>query len=167
MMNRKDFIESSLKAGLGWLLMSPALLSSCSRTGFSKGFKGKVSIVGAGAAGLSAGHLLQRHGVDFEIIEAAPVLGGRMKRASGFADFPIDLGAEWIHTDPEALSDIVGRSGVDLEVDHMVYNPKTIQEPVSDKLFFAGEALSINNQAAVHGACESAFEAVSRMLMEG
>jgi len=68
-----------------------------------------VAIVGAGAAGLAAGYLLQRYRVDFEIIEAAPVYGGRLKRAEGFADFPIDLGAEWIHTHPVVLAEILNQ----------------------------------------------------------
>ena len=43
---------------------------------------------------------------------------------------------------------------------------EAIQEPVADRLFFAGEALSIDHQATVHGACASAFDAVARMLKE-
>ena len=39
-----------------------------------------------------------------------------------------------------------------------------IKEPVSDKIYFAGEALSIDNQAMVHGACESAYERIAFML---
>lgn len=39
-----------------------------------------------------------------------------------------------------------------------------IQAPVNGKLYFAGEALSVDNQAMVHGACESAFGAVAAML---
>ena len=57
----------------------------------------KVLIVGAGAAGLSAGFLLEREAVDFEILEASSTHGGRVRKVEGFADFPIDLGAEWIH----------------------------------------------------------------------
>ncbi len=57
----------------------------------------KVLIVGAGAAGLSAGFLLERESVDFEILEASSRYGGRVRKVEGFADFPIDLGAEWIH----------------------------------------------------------------------
>lgn len=88
-------------------------------------FEGKVIIVGAGAAGLATGYLLQRHNVDFEIIEAAPVWGGRMKKTTDFADFPIDLGAEWIHTHPAILSDILSSPDIDADIDFIVYNPQT------------------------------------------
>lgn len=57
-----------------------------------------VLIIGAGAAGLTAGHILEQHGISFEILEASETFGGRLKKTDDFADFPIDLGAEWIHT---------------------------------------------------------------------
>ena len=53
--------------------------------------------MGAGAAGITAGHALSEKGIDFEILEASSVHGGRVKKTAGFADFPIDLGAEWVH----------------------------------------------------------------------
>jgi monoamine oxidase len=40
-----------------------------------------------------------------------------------------------------------------------------IKRPLQDKVFFAGEALSIDNQATVHGACESAYEVIENMLV--
>ena len=58
----------------------------------------KVLIIGAGAAGITAGHLLAERGIDFEILEASATHGGRVRKLEGFADFPIDLGGEWIHT---------------------------------------------------------------------
>ncbi|MGI9641352.1 MAG: NAD(P)-binding protein [Acidimicrobiia bacterium] len=57
----------------------------------------KILIIGAGAAGITAVHLLAEHDVDFEIIEAGRTYGGRVRKVEGFADFPIDVGAEWIH----------------------------------------------------------------------
>ncbi len=57
----------------------------------------KSLIIGAGAAGITAGHVLNEHGVDFTIFEASDTCGGRIRKVDGFADFPIDVGAEWIH----------------------------------------------------------------------
>ena len=54
-------------------------------------------IIGAGAAGLTAGFLLQQQGIPFEIIEASSSYGGRLKKNHSLADFPLDLGAEWLH----------------------------------------------------------------------
>jgi len=36
-----------------------------------------------------------------------------------------------------------------------------------DKVYFAGEALSEDNQAMVQGACESAYKMIARMIKEG
>jgi len=85
-----------------------------------------VLIIGAGAAGLTAGYLLHRHDIDFEIIEAASVFGGRVRRLDGFADFPIDSGAEWIHDEPSILADILSNNQLDAEIDLITYNPQTI-----------------------------------------
>ncbi len=131
-MTRKEFIEKSLMMGIGLPFLSSALLHSCSKEDsifpqFQTNFSGKVIIVGAGAAGLAAGYLLKRYGVDFEIVEAAPVYGGRLKKASNFADFPIDIGAEWIHTDPKILADILNNPNSNAQIDILVYNPQTIQ----------------------------------------
>lgn len=64
---------------------------------YQTSFHGKVLIIGAGVAGLTAGHLLKQKGIDFQIIEASSRWGGRIKDADGFADFPVAIGAEWVH----------------------------------------------------------------------
>ncbi len=102
--NRRQFLEMSSMLGLGAVLGSgpgidPAQAAS---------FKGKVLIIGAGAAGLSAGLHLKKLGIPFTILEAGGNFGGRMKVNRGFADFPIPLGAEWLHTSPGVFSKIAG-----------------------------------------------------------
>lgn len=132
-MKRKEFIEKSLLMGIGLPLLSAGtLLQSCSssRSFFPRAqpdFAGKVVVVGAGAAGMAAGHFLKQYGIGFEIVEAAPVYGGRLKKAAGFADFPIDLGAEWIHVDPEVLSEIAGQPIAGPAFETIVYDPQDIQ----------------------------------------
>ena len=59
-------------------------------------FDGKVIIVGAGAAGLAAAKKLEEAGIRYQILEATDHYGGRIQKNEDFADFPIDLGAEWI-----------------------------------------------------------------------
>lgn len=66
-----------------------------------------VLIVGAGAAGLACGYLLKQQGIDFQVLEASSTYGGRMKRTTTFADFPIPLGAEWLHVSRDELHKIV------------------------------------------------------------
>jgi monoamine oxidase len=138
-MTRKEFIEKSLVMGIGLPFLSSTFLQSCSKDDsifpkFQTNFSGKVIIVGAGAAGLAAGYLLKRYGVDFEIIEAASVYGGRLKKSSNFADFPIDIGAEWIHTDPKILADIINKPASNANIDIIVYNPQTIKSWKNGKL---------------------------------
>ncbi len=125
--------------GIALPFLSSALFQSCSKDDsilpiFQTNFSGKVIIVGAGAAGLAAGYLLKRYGVDFEIIEAAPVYGGRLKKSSNFTDFPIDIGAEWIHTDPKILADIINNPNANANIDIIVYNPQTIKSWKNGKL---------------------------------
>ena len=64
-MTRKEFVEKSMIMGIGLPFLSSALFQTCSKNDsiFPKldtNFKGKVIIVGAGAAGLAAGYLLKR-----------------------------------------------------------------------------------------------------------
>ncbi len=87
----------------------------------------RVLIVGAGAAGLTAAYHLIRAGAEVRVLEAAPRWGGRVARLSGFADVPLDLGAEWIHEDPTILGRIVGRGATTLGVETIDYVPQTFQ----------------------------------------
>lgn len=117
--------------GIGFPFLSN-FISACGRDefvvpDFQTDFSGKVVIIGAGAAGLAAGYLLQRYNVDFQIIEASSVYGGRVKRTANFVDFPIDLGAEWIHASPAILAEIIDDPGVNANLDFITYNPQTFQ----------------------------------------
>ena len=86
---------------------------------------GSVVIVGAGAAGLTAGYLLQQQGIEFQILEASSQYGGRMKRTADFADFPIPLGAEWIHVKPGILEEIVNDDSIRVDIETTRYDRKT------------------------------------------
>ena len=90
-------------------------------------------IIGAGAAGLSAAQELEAAGIDYTILEASGTYGGRMKESTDFADFPIDLGAEWIHEDPEVLNDMAGTDVLD-EIEITVYNPRELLVAVDGEL---------------------------------
>ncbi|MEM6723013.1 MAG: NAD(P)/FAD-dependent oxidoreductase [Bacteroidota bacterium] len=129
-MNRKEFIRNSALFGLSIPIFS-TLLAGCQKNealfqDIPNDFDGKVLIIGAGAAGITAGYILARQGIDFQIIEAAPQYGGRIKKIEGFADFPIDLGGEWIHTDPKILSTLINDRTVDASIGIINYNPHDI-----------------------------------------
>lgn len=94
-MKRRDFIKT-----LPTLAISPALLAnSCSADDPMPGVGKKVIIVGAGLAGIHAGWLLLQKGFEVVILEASDRWGGRIRVLEGFADFPVELGAEEIHGD--------------------------------------------------------------------
>lgn len=103
--SRRDFLRTT--AALGAILSLPGCgLGADDSTVRSGSFDGTVLIVGAGAAGMTAAHLLTRAGVEVEILEAKATPGGRIAHDTDFVDFPISLGGEWIHVDPEILGEI-------------------------------------------------------------
>lgn len=66
----------------------------------------RVGIIGAGAAGMCTGYLLKALGVEYTLFEASSRIGGRIKEENTFADFPLSLGAEWLHVAPSELDRI-------------------------------------------------------------
>ena len=120
-MTRNEFIRLCTVFGIG--LPLHLNYSSCQADNLeSTDFTGKVLIIGAGAGGLSAGYFLSQLGIDFEILEASSNYGGRMKRNIGFANFPIPLGAEWIHTDANVLQRIANDDNVSVGISTVGYN---------------------------------------------
>ena len=96
----------------------------------------KILIVGAGVAGITAGHILAEHGVDVEIFEASATYGGRVRKVDDFVDFPIDLGAEWIHqwisAEPAVFSSLL--KGTDPRFPTFTDKPRTFAKWQDGKL---------------------------------
>jgi len=111
-MHRRRFLRSTSLAIPGWLLV-PAMLESCKEKDWlaDSSFDGEVAIIGAGAAGLYAAHLLNRRGISVKIYEASDQWGGRMQSLSGFADYSIELGAEEIHGSHSVLYSMAATAG--------------------------------------------------------
>lgn len=80
----------------------PAWALGCKRPKFT----GDVVVVGAGAAGLTAGYLLGQAGVSYTVLEASPQHGGRLRKNDTFVDFPLDVGGEWVHTRRTVLNEL-------------------------------------------------------------
>ena len=131
-MNRRDFLRKTALFGLATPFLS-SLLTSCDRpveddffNNVANGFQGRVLIIGAGAAGITAGYVLNRLGIDFQILEAAAIHGGRVKKDTSLADFPIDLGGEWLHTDPSIFATMLKDNSVTDNISLVPYSPETI-----------------------------------------
>lgn len=85
-------------------------------------YEGKVIIIGAGASGLAAAKILERNNIDYQILEATDRYGGRLKKNETLADFPIDVGAEWIHNLPPVLNRLKGKEGDEVEEELIPYH---------------------------------------------
>lgn len=100
-MNRGEFLKKFSVLAVASPFMA-SLISSCTNNkqiafDIPSSYDGKIIIIGAGVTGITAGHILNQKNIDFEILEASSIHGGRVKKIADFADFPIDIGAEWIH----------------------------------------------------------------------
>ncbi|WP_244951721.1 flavin monoamine oxidase family protein [Pseudoalteromonas luteoviolacea] len=138
-MNRREFIKAC--HALGLTLPLQPFLSACSGIeSFSKNESADdpVIIIGAGVAGLVSGYLLKQQGVSFKILEASSNYGGRIKHTTEFANFPIPLGAEWIHVDTKVLKEIVDNDLVDIDIKTTMYDPEV------DYVLYEGERLSLD-----------------------
>lgn len=83
----------------------------------SRNYIDNITIIGAGAAGMAAGLLLKKLQIPFQILEASSVYGGRLAKLTGFADYPIDLGAQWLHGKKRILGDWIDETKMEITHD--------------------------------------------------
>lgn len=124
-MKRKQFLKQTALS-LPLLSTTSALLAGCKKEDCVQSFTGKVIVIGAGAAGLYAAHLLKQKDLSVTVLEASGQIGGRLRPLTGFADFPIELGAEEVHGNKSTWYNIVKNSGtsfINIETeDYFLYN---------------------------------------------
>ncbi|MEM9051018.1 MAG: NAD(P)/FAD-dependent oxidoreductase [Bacteroidota bacterium] len=143
-MKREEFLRLSALLGISLPLQS-ALIGCKKDEDNPEGenpctsFQGNVLIIGAGPAGMSAGYLLAQQGIDFQILEATSTFGGRTKTNDTFAEFPIPLGAEWIHSEETIFEEIVNDSSIDVDVNMVPYDPSI------DYALSGGEQVSLGS----------------------
>jgi len=118
-MERRNLLRQLLW-GIPAGIVLPSLFNSCKKDPLidESPFKGHVIIIGAGASGIYAAHLLMKQGVDVTILEASNRIGGRMMSNTSFADFPIELGAEEIHGRRSVLYDLASFVSPENLVEH-------------------------------------------------
>jgi lysine-specific histone demethylase 1B len=84
--------------------------------------KNNVLIIGAGAAGIYAGYLLNKLKIDFKILEASSIHGGRVGKIVGFSDYEIDIGAQWLHGMHNIVGDLVKKENIQVTFDDTPYS---------------------------------------------
>ena len=92
-MRRRKFVKT-IGTLIPGALMIPSFLSA---KPIPKITSGTVIIVGSGAAGLYAAKTLKDAGMTVIILEASAVHGGRIRPLTGFGDFNVEAGAEFVH----------------------------------------------------------------------
>ncbi len=124
-MNRREFVAACSLFGIS--LPFQSFLQSCSEDDEAPiipgDFEGSVLIIGAGAAGMAAGYLLEQLGIEYQILEADTTYGGRFRTDTTFTDFPIPLGAEWLHVSEAELPAIVNNEAVEIDTRLLPYSP--------------------------------------------
>lgn len=112
----------------------------------------RVVVIGAGAAGLAAAERLVAGNADVAILEASDRVGGRIRSLEGFADIPIELGAEEVHGLENCLVPLVGQAGAEL----------LRHETVHDYIRYDGKLISLEAARAGEDLRE-AFEFVANV----
>ena len=130
--SRRKFIKHSI-AGTSALMLP----ISCANK------KVKISVIGAGLAGLNTGLQLRNNNVDFKIYEATGRTGGRTLTINQAVtdDTYVDFGAEYVDSNHEEVISLAKQFNlelIDLSSDQLI--PKT--------LFFGGQHLSAEKLAA-------------------
>ena len=146
-MNRRHFLKQSSLLTIGGILLPSTLLTTCRKETLFEDvtYDGKVIIIGAGAAGLYAAYILKSKGIDFQILEASSTYGGRLGKLTGFANFPIDTGAQWLHGENSVLGDLIKSSKTKITRDDSEtkfwFNNQLIDALPQNTNIFEGEEL--------------------------
>lgn len=146
-MDRRYFIKQTSILSIGGILIPSTFLSSCrEETLFEDtNYDGKVIIIGAGAAGLYAAYILKSKGIDYQILEASSNYGGRLGKQTGFANFPIDTGAQWLHGKNNILGDLITKSNTKITLDDSEtkywFNNQLVNSLPQNTDIFEGEGL--------------------------
>jgi monoamine oxidase len=76
----------------------------------------RIGIVGLGAAGIYAAHLLEREGVELELFEARDRIGGRLHTIDKGGGAVFEAGGEWIDADHHRMLGLLKDFGLTPEI---------------------------------------------------
>ncbi len=97
----------------------------------------KVTIIGAGIAGLYTAYILEQHGIEVELIEASQRAGGRIMTHQTEGHL-YELGAEYIHGKHSVLYEMAEHIGLTLlpepETTYYWYQGKLLSEPQAEQI---------------------------------
>lgn len=112
--SRREFLQTTAKASLIFTLQ-PLL----PRYLFTSAYKPTVAILGAGIAGLTAAHYLNKSGIHPTIYEANSFVGGRMQTAVNKINDNVtsEIGGEFIDSNHYEIRRLIKEFGLDLK-DH-------------------------------------------------
>ena len=162
------------------MVISGSLFKSCDKNDDNNSANvpdnAKVIVIGAGASGLHAGKILNDNNIDFTILEASNTVGGRLKKNSTFTDFPLDMGAEWIHGNQALTHQWATSQGIDIYEDasndsywynNQIYTEETIPEAFYPFLgYIMFDALGDTDQSLKDWAISNGYGEDTYPLME-
>ena len=94
--------------------------------------KTKVAIIGAGPAGLTAGYLLSKEGIEATVLEADPVYVGGISRTTTYRGFHFDIGGHRFFSKSKAVEDL----WTEILPNDMLVRPR------SSRIFYGGKFFS-------------------------
>ena len=94
--------------------------------------KTKVAIIGAGPAGLTAGYLLSKEGVEVTVLEVDPIYVGGISRTATYKGFHFDIGGHRFFSKSKAVEDL----WTEILPSDMLVRPR------SSRIFYGGKFFS-------------------------
>ena len=94
--------------------------------------KTKVAIIGAGPAGLTAGYLLSKEGIEATVLEADPIYVGGISRTATYKGFHFDIGGHRFFSKSKAVEDL----WTEILPNDMLVRPR------SSRIFYGGKFFS-------------------------
>ena len=122
-------------------LISLLIISMLSTASFSEQQNNQIIVVGAGIAGLGAAKELHDSGYEVTVLEASERIGGRIytDRSLGF---PVERGANWIHSNKLDSNRLMGlKDQLDIETHITPLSPTAFQLFNKD-----GDAVSLSEE---------------------